>query len=158
MQRTGAALTLYTVVAPRAEVFAPFSGRASEESFLAAVREQARGALDKALASLPDGVEAADELLEGDVVDELAALDERECDLLVCGSRGYGPMRRVLLGGVSRQADPARGLPARGGAARRALSQGHADRGGGDTDDGEEDHQHRPGEPVGVAQVGGGHV
>ncbi len=90
-------------MAPRSEVFAPFSGRASEESFLAGVREQARAALDKALASLPEGIEAADELLEGDVVDELAALDERECDLLVCGSRGYGPMRRVLLGGVSRR-------------------------------------------------------
>ena len=24
-----------------------------------------------------------------------------DCDLLVCGSRGYGPVRRVLLGGVS---------------------------------------------------------
>jgi nucleotide-binding universal stress UspA family protein len=34
-------------------------------------------------------------------VDELAALDDREIDLLVCGSRGYGPVRRVLLGGVS---------------------------------------------------------
>jgi nucleotide-binding universal stress UspA family protein len=101
VERTGASLTLYTVVAPRAEVFAPFSGRASEESFLAGVREQARAALDKALASLP--FEAADELLEGDVVDELAALDERECDLLVIGSRGYGPVRRVLLGGVSRR-------------------------------------------------------
>jgi len=98
---TGASLTLYTVVAPRSEVFAPFSGRASEETFLAAVREQARAGLDKALASLP--FEAADELLEGDVVEELAALDEHECDLLVCGSRGYGPVRRVLLGGVSRR-------------------------------------------------------
>ncbi len=102
-QHTGASLTVYTVVAPRAEVFAPFSGRASEESFLAGVREQARAALDRALATLPEGVEAADELLEGDVVDELAALDERECDLLVCGSRGYGPVRRVLLGGVLRK-------------------------------------------------------
>ncbi len=40
-------------------------------------------------------------MLEGDVVGELAALDERDVDLLVCGSRGYGPARRVLLGGVS---------------------------------------------------------
>jgi nucleotide-binding universal stress UspA family protein len=30
-------------------------------------------------------------------------LDEHEVDLLVCGSRGYGPMRRVLLGGVLRK-------------------------------------------------------
>jgi len=101
VQRTGAALTLYTVVAPRAEVFAPVTGRDAEEAFMGAVRESTRAALDEALASLPEGVTAADELLEGDVVEELAALDERECDLLVCGSRGYGPVRRVLLGGVS---------------------------------------------------------
>ena len=99
VERTGAALTLYTVVAPRAEVFAPIVGRDAEEAFLGAVRTGARAALDAAVASLP--FPAADELLEGDVVDELAALDHRECDLLVCGSRGYGPVRRVLLGGVA---------------------------------------------------------
>src|SRR3954447_862333 len=101
-KKTSASLTLYTVVAPRSE-FSPIAGRASEESLMAAVRESVRSSLDSALSSLPEGVEAADELLEGDVVEELAALDERECDLLVCGSRGYGPVRRVLLGGVSRQ-------------------------------------------------------
>jgi nucleotide-binding universal stress UspA family protein len=101
VERTGAALTLYTVVAPRAEIFAPVTGRDAEEAFMGAVRDAARAALDEALASLP--FEAADELLEGDVVDELAALDDHECDLLVCGSRGYGPVRRVLLGGVARK-------------------------------------------------------
>jgi len=100
-RRTGARLHLYTVVAPRAEVFAPVTGRDAEEAFLATVRDGAREALDKALASLPDDVEATEELLEGNVVDELASLDEREVDLLVCGSRGYGPVRRVLLGGIS---------------------------------------------------------
>jgi nucleotide-binding universal stress UspA family protein len=102
VQRTGAALTLYTVVAPRSE-FSPVAGRASERSLMAAVRESLRSSVDAALASLPEGMQAADELLEGDVVDELASLDERECDLLICGSRGYGPVRRVLLGGVSRR-------------------------------------------------------
>jgi nucleotide-binding universal stress UspA family protein len=38
-------------------------------------------------------------LLVGDVVGLLSDLPE--IDLLVCGSRGYGPIRRVLLGGVS---------------------------------------------------------
>jgi len=99
-KKTGASLTLYTVVAPRAE-FSPIAGRASEDSLMVAVRESVRESLDRALESLD--IEAADELLEGDVVDELASLDERECDLLVCGSRGYGPVRRVLLGGVLRK-------------------------------------------------------
>ena len=99
-ERTGAGLRLFTVVAPRAEVFAPVTGRDAEEAFLATLRENAQAALDEALASMPK-VPATGELLEGDTVDELAALDDREIDLLVCGSRGYGPVRRVLLGGVS---------------------------------------------------------
>jgi nucleotide-binding universal stress UspA family protein len=100
-RRTGAGLILYTVVARRAEIFAPVTGRDAEEAFLATRREDAQAALDAGLASLPDGITATGELLEGDVVEELAALDERDVDLLVCGSRGYGPVRRVLLGGVS---------------------------------------------------------
>jgi nucleotide-binding universal stress UspA family protein len=38
-------------------------------------------------------------VLTGDVVHVLSELDE--VDVLFCGSRGYGPARRVLLGGVS---------------------------------------------------------
>ncbi len=98
--RTGAGPRLFTVVAPRAEVFAPVMGRDAEEAFVERLRESAKEALDAALAAMP-GVPATGELLEGDTVDELAALDDREIDLLVCGSRGYGPVRRVLLGGVS---------------------------------------------------------
>jgi nucleotide-binding universal stress UspA family protein len=97
----GAALRLLTVVAPAAEVLAPIVGRDAEEAFVARLREVAQRSLDDALAGLPAGVEAAAELAEGDVVDVLATLDRRDADLLVCGSRGYGPLRRVLLGGVS---------------------------------------------------------
>lgn len=39
-------------------------------------------------------------VVEGDPVEQLAALSS-ELDLLVVGSRRYGPVRRVLLGGVS---------------------------------------------------------
>src|SRR3954470_16015626 len=100
---TGATVTLYTVVAGRAEVFSPVIGRDAEEAFLATVREDSRAALEKAHASMPDGVQVAEELLEGDTVEALSALDEHEIDVLVCGSRGYGPVRRVLLGGVLRR-------------------------------------------------------
>jgi nucleotide-binding universal stress UspA family protein len=44
---------------------------------------------------------ATAKLLDGPVVDTLADLLPEDVDLLVCGSRGYGPARRVLLGGVS---------------------------------------------------------
>ena len=40
-------------------------------------------------------------MLTGNVVEVLAELDEDDVDVLFCGSRGYGPIRRVLLGGVS---------------------------------------------------------
>ena len=65
------------------------------------VRKAGRDALDQVVAGLPAGVRANGELLFGEVVDELSMVAERGVDLLVCGSRGYGPVRRVLLGTVS---------------------------------------------------------
>ena len=97
--RTG--LRLYTVVAAEAEVL-PFGiGRDAERAFLASARETYQSALDAATARLPAGLPASGHLRTGDVVEVLAELDATEIDLLYCGSRGYGPLRRVLLGGVS---------------------------------------------------------
>jgi nucleotide-binding universal stress UspA family protein len=48
------------------------------------------------------GVEVEPDVSVGDPADFLIAASER-LDLLVCGSRGYGPARAVLLGGVSRR-------------------------------------------------------
>lgn len=53
------------------------------------------------MAAVGEDVRVSGELLEGEVPHSLAALDPRDVDLLVCGSRRYGPVRRVLLGGVS---------------------------------------------------------
>jgi nucleotide-binding universal stress UspA family protein len=97
----GARLRLVSVMPRPAEIFMPVVGRDAEEAFMASTREVFQRGLDGALARVGDRVEAAAELLEGDVVDALATLDRRDADLLVCGSRGYGPLRRVLLGGVS---------------------------------------------------------
>jgi nucleotide-binding universal stress UspA family protein len=52
------------------------------------------------LESPPDGVRIEHVLRHGDPVDVLAAASQ-DADLLVLGSRGYGPRRAVLLGGVS---------------------------------------------------------
>jgi nucleotide-binding universal stress UspA family protein len=49
---------------------------------------------------IPDEVDAETALLDGEPVPELANAGV-ELDLLIVGSRGYGPMRRVLLGGVA---------------------------------------------------------
>jgi nucleotide-binding universal stress UspA family protein len=55
--------------------------------------------LRKAVAGLND-VELDVSALVGDPADVLIELSEH-LDLLVCGSRGYGPLRAVLLGSVS---------------------------------------------------------
>jgi nucleotide-binding universal stress UspA family protein len=100
-RRTSAELRLYTVVADEAEVLPLLIGRDAERAFLATAREQYQFALDTAIAGLPPGLQATGQILTGDVVDVLAELDEDDIDVLFCGSRGYGPVRSVLLGGVS---------------------------------------------------------
>lgn len=63
--------------------------------------DQYRRTLDEAVAGLPDDVPVRAETRPGPVVDALTDLRPDDCDLLVVGSRGYGPVRSVLLGGVS---------------------------------------------------------
>jgi nucleotide-binding universal stress UspA family protein len=99
--RAHVSLTVYSVVTLhtnwlRPEVVQPDVTVVPEE-----VRRAYSEPLDGVVADLPDGLRATGELLFGDVVDELSMTAERDVDLLVCGSRGYGPVRRVLLGTVS---------------------------------------------------------
>jgi nucleotide-binding universal stress UspA family protein len=68
------------------------------------VRDKARRSateqgLDTALAGLPPGVPALAEVRDGETVEELLEVT-READLLVLGSRGRGPVRRLVLGSV----------------------------------------------------------
>ena len=58
--------------------------------------------LDTASRALPANVKVTTEVVIGlDVADTLANLPGQTPDLLVCGSRGIGPRRRVLLGSAS---------------------------------------------------------
>ena len=57
--------------------------------------------LEVAAAGLEAGIEVQHELLEGSAVEALATAAANGVDLLTAGSRGYGPVRRVLLGSVS---------------------------------------------------------
>lgn len=56
--------------------------------------------LDEAVAEAPPRAKARGEMLHGSPPKVLAAAAE-DLDLLVLGSRGYGPLNAVLLGGVS---------------------------------------------------------
>jgi nucleotide-binding universal stress UspA family protein len=76
-------------------------GRTDEQAFVDKARETFGRALGFAVAGVPPKLKARTLLLEGPVVESLAALGPDDVDLLFCGSRGYGPARRVLLGGVS---------------------------------------------------------
>jgi nucleotide-binding universal stress UspA family protein len=57
-------------------------------------------ALERALADLPAGVPCRAQAVVGDPAVALAAAST-EVDLLVCGSRGRGPLRAALLGSVT---------------------------------------------------------
>jgi nucleotide-binding universal stress UspA family protein len=64
------------------------------------LRRQLKEQLAEAVAALDPGIDASQTLLEGDARDLLSEASG-DLDLLVLGSRGYGPMRAVLLGSVS---------------------------------------------------------
>jgi nucleotide-binding universal stress UspA family protein len=95
--RTGAALEIVTAVPP-----IDWSGiapppPADEAATLAAAERVAK----EAVAELADAPEATVVAVAESPVQALAGRSS-EWDLLVCGSRGYGPLRTVLLGSVSR--------------------------------------------------------
>jgi nucleotide-binding universal stress UspA family protein len=97
-RRTSSPLRLYTVVAETDSTLPFLVGQDAEHAFLETARETYEQSLSAAAKSVRD-VDADWEVRAGDVVESLAELDD--IDVLFCGSRGYGPARRVLLGGVS---------------------------------------------------------
>jgi nucleotide-binding universal stress UspA family protein len=65
------------------------------------MRDLAQGILDQGLEQLPAGLQVTTRVLEGDVAEVIAqGASEDDVGLLFAGSRGYGPLREALLGGV----------------------------------------------------------
>jgi nucleotide-binding universal stress UspA family protein len=107
-RRLGARLRVLTVVRVTLTMYAETEARTAThrakylEDVLGEHKVQAVRAAERAVAELGDGVEVTVDGFIGEPGEVLADLS-RHLDLLVCGSRGYGPLRAVLLGGVSRR-------------------------------------------------------
>jgi nucleotide-binding universal stress UspA family protein len=71
------------------------------EALLATRRESLRAAMSEAVQDDCEGLECETVVLDGDPVISLAEASA-DVDLLICGSRAYGPLGAVLLGAVSR--------------------------------------------------------
>ena len=72
------------------------------KELLAARHETAEAVVAGAAESLPADIDVEPVVLDGDPVSALTKASA-ELDLLVCGSRGYGPLGAVMLGSVSRR-------------------------------------------------------
>jgi nucleotide-binding universal stress UspA family protein len=95
----GATLRVFAVVAP-GDAHTSWSG-ITADNYVRLVRESLGEQLREAVQALDPSVRAASSLISGDPVRELTARSREGLDLLVVGSRGYGPIRRVVFGSVS---------------------------------------------------------
>jgi nucleotide-binding universal stress UspA family protein len=89
--RIPAQVTLYSVIGQSSERYSYLIGRTGEQAVLDKARDSFGKALEFAAAGVPPELEARIVVLEGAVVGSLAALGPDDVDMLVCGSRGYGP-------------------------------------------------------------------
>ena len=97
----GAELSTYTATEPIETAPATIqAGLAFPPGYSVARREQAERIVDAARELLPADLHGGARLVTGHAAEALAAAS-RELDLLVCGSRGYGPLHAVLAGSVS---------------------------------------------------------
>jgi len=94
---SGARMLLVHAVAPTA----PKSNRELYAEFTRYVHDWAARQLERGTRQLPPGIASETRVVEGDAAEAIAAEAARAgADLVVAGSRGHGPVARVLLGGV----------------------------------------------------------
>ena len=78
-------------------------GNVGKRELTKEIEQIMRSRLDELLAELPDDVQVDGVLATGDPAQALAEVAVADGGVLFAGSRGYGPLRRVLLGSVSRK-------------------------------------------------------
>jgi nucleotide-binding universal stress UspA family protein len=100
--RVGARLHVVTVVAGPAEVMSYRIGEDVDRMYVSAAKETFEQSIEQAISELASDITASGEVIVGDdPVGTLAAMANSSFDAFFVGSRGYGPIRRVLLGGVA---------------------------------------------------------
>jgi nucleotide-binding universal stress UspA family protein len=99
-RRHGAQLDVINVLDVMGFAAPALMGGPGHDRTRADVEATARERLESVIAELAPEARPAGWLLTGDPAEELARFS-KELDLLIAGSRGYGPMRAVLLGGTS---------------------------------------------------------
>jgi nucleotide-binding universal stress UspA family protein len=93
---TGASLHLVSVIDPRPSSFDRYNYRPEWQSYERHLREST----ERSLEAVADG--AKTETRVGDTVAELVTASSTT-DLIVLGSRGYGPVRRVMVGATAQE-------------------------------------------------------
>jgi len=107
-QRAGASLRVLTAVKAGLAMYGETEARTAErrgkdfEEVEGELRVRAENGLRRATEALDGDVAIETDAFVEDPADVLVRVSEH-LDLLICGSRGYGPLRAVLLGGVSRR-------------------------------------------------------
>lgn len=101
-ERAGATLTVLHAYQQLLAAPYPGVGVALSQEAARSMEANAQAVLARALDRLPSAVQPSGRLLEGPVARSLAEVAEG-FDLLVAGSRGYGPVAAVLLGSTSRR-------------------------------------------------------
>jgi nucleotide-binding universal stress UspA family protein len=89
------------MVTPAGGVAYPNLGAGERETLMLQLRNQAQEQLDAAAEAAPPGVNPLAVMLHGEPADEIARAADGVVDLLFTGSRGYGPVQRVLAGSVA---------------------------------------------------------
>jgi nucleotide-binding universal stress UspA family protein len=97
---TSARLRVLSVYEPTLPVSLALGAGLPTASINEVLRRQCDEELAQAMSALDADIDATGTLLDGDAPEVLAG-ESAGLDLLVVGSRGYGPLRAVLLGSVS---------------------------------------------------------
>ena len=101
-KQAGAALRLIAVNVDPTQISPGRGAGSTPQSYANTLHGYFEERLNERLTRVPEGITSSFEVRTGKPAEEFAK-EGAKLDLLVIGSRGYGPVRRVLLGGTALQ-------------------------------------------------------